>query len=47
MPLLIVAGHRVELSKLTQPRREVVNSTTRFAADPGQVWSELQSFDSL
>ena len=47
MPLLILAGHRVELSKLTQPRREVVNSTTRFAVDPGRVWAELQSFDSL
>jgi hypothetical protein len=47
MPLLIVAGHRVEQSKLTQPRREVVNSTTRFAIDPGRVWAELQSFDSL
>ena len=37
MPLLILAGHRVEMSRLTQPRWEVVTSTTRFAADPGRV----------
>jgi hypothetical protein len=47
MPLLILAGHRVEVSTLVHPRREVVTSTIRLAADPSQVWSELQSFDSL
>ena len=47
MPLLILAGHRVEVSTLVHPRREVVTSTIRLAADPSYVWSELQSFDSL
>jgi hypothetical protein len=47
MPLLILAGHRVELSTLIHPRREVVISTIRFVADPNRVWSDLQSFDSL
>jgi hypothetical protein len=47
MPLLILAGHRLEMSTLVHPRREVVTSTIRLAADPSHVWSELQSFDSL
>jgi hypothetical protein len=47
MPLLILAGHRVELSTLIHPRREVVISTIRFVADPNRVWSDLQSFDNL
>lgn len=47
MPLLIVAGHRIEMSTLTHPRREIVTSTTRLAANPGRVWTELRSFDSF
>lgn len=47
MPLLILAGHRVEMSTLVHPRREVVTSTIRFAADPTDVWTDLRSFDSL
>jgi hypothetical protein len=47
MPLLILAGHRVEVSTLVHPRREVVTSTVRLPGDPNQVWSDLQSFDSL
>jgi len=47
MPLLILTGHRIEISKLTHPRREVVTSTIRLSADPSYVWNELRSFDSL
>ena len=47
MPLLIFAGHRVELATLVHPRREVVTSSIRLAAGPDQVWNELRSFDSL
>ena len=47
MPLLIFTGHRIELSTLTHPRREIVTSTIRLPAAPNLVWSELQSFDSL
>jgi hypothetical protein len=47
LPLLILAGHRVEVSTLIHPRREVVTSTIRLAADPRQVWSALRSFDSV
>ena len=36
-PLLIFAGHRVELSTLIHPRQEVVTSTIRLAADPTLV----------
>ena len=47
MPLLILTGHRIEISKLTHPRRDVVTSTIRLSADPSYVWNELRSFDSL
>jgi len=47
MPLLILLGHRVELSTLTHPRREIVTSTIRLPAAPSQVWDDLRSFDSL
>lgn len=47
MPLLVLAGHRVEVSALIHPRREVVTSTMKIAAEPVDVWTDLQSFDSL
>jgi len=47
MPLLIHAGHRVELSTLVHPRREIVTSTIKIAAEPVDVWTDLLSFDSL
>jgi hypothetical protein len=47
MPLLIFAGHRVELSTLVHPRTEVVTSTIQIAADPSHVWADLRSFDSV
>jgi hypothetical protein len=34
MPLLILAGHRVEKSTLIHPRRQVITSTIRLAAEP-------------
>jgi len=47
MPLLILSGHRIEVSTLTHPRHEVVTDKIRLAADPGEVWIDLRSFDSL
>jgi len=47
MPLLILAGHRVELKTLVHPRQEIVTTTIHLAADPATVWSELRSFDGL
>jgi F0F1-type ATP synthase assembly protein I len=47
MPVLILTGHRVELSTLTHPRREIVTTTIRLCANPSHVWGELQSFDGL
>jgi F0F1-type ATP synthase assembly protein I len=47
MPLLIFAGHRVEVATLTHPRHEVVTSTVRLGANLNQVWDDLRSFDSL
>jgi len=47
VPLLILTGHRIEVSALTHPRQEVVTSTIRLSADPTHVWNDLRSFDSL
>lgn len=47
MPLLIFAGHRLEVSNPIQARRQTVISTIRIPAEPTQVWAELESFDSL
>lgn len=47
VPLLVFAGHRVELSTLTHPRQEAVTSSIWIAAEPDRVWADLQSFDSL
>lgn len=47
MPVLILVGHRVEVSTLVHPRQEIVTSTIRLAAEPSEVWSNLRSFDSV
>ena len=47
MPLLVFAGHRLEVSNPIQARRQMVISTIRIHADPSQVWADLQSFDGL
>jgi hypothetical protein len=47
MPLLIFAGHRLEVSNPIQARRQMVISTIRIPAEPSQVWAELESFDSV
>jgi hypothetical protein len=47
MPLLIVAGHRVELSTLVHPRTEVVTSSVQIEAPVDRVWADLQSFDTV
>jgi Polyketide cyclase / dehydrase and lipid transport len=47
VPLAIVAGHRFEVKKLIHPRREIVTTTIRLAAEPTETWAALRSFDSL
>lgn len=47
MPLMVLVGHRFEISNPIQARRQVVTSTMRIPADPVLVWTELQAFDSL
>jgi hypothetical protein len=47
VPLVVLAGHRVEMSTLVHPRQEAVTSSIWLPAAPGQVWNNLQSFDSL
>jgi hypothetical protein len=47
MPVLILAGHRVEVNTLVHPRREIVTSTILLAAEPSDVWASLRSFDSV
>jgi hypothetical protein len=47
VPMLVIAGHRVELSTLVHSRQEVVTSSVWLAAEPDQVWVALRSFDSM
>jgi hypothetical protein len=47
VPLLVCAGHRVELSTLIHPRQEAVTSSIWLAAEPDRVWADLRSFSSL
>jgi len=47
VPLMILAGHRIELSTLCHPRQEIVTSTIRLPADPSEVWTDLRAFDSV
>jgi hypothetical protein len=47
IPLLILTGHRIEVSTLTHPRQEIVTDTIRLSADPTHVWNELRTFDTL
>jgi len=47
VPLLVLAGHRIELTELVHPRQEAVVSSIWIAAQPDKVWAALQSFDSL
>src|ERR1700733_9743336 len=47
MPLLIFAGHRLEVSNPIQAGRQIVISTIRIPAEPSRVWAELESFDSV
>jgi hypothetical protein len=47
VPLLVFAGHRIELSTLVHPRQEVVTSSIWLPEETGQVWANLRSFDSL
>ncbi|HEX4002095.1 MAG TPA: hypothetical protein VHX36_05565 [Candidatus Acidoferrales bacterium] len=47
MPLVIVAGHRVELSTLVHPRTEVVTSSVQIEAAADRVWTGLQAFDTV
>jgi hypothetical protein len=47
LPLLIFAGHRMEMSTLIRSRQEVVTTSVRLSAEPTVVWASLQSFDSV
>ncbi len=47
LPLLIFAGHRAELPKLVHARSETITTTIVLAAEPEQVWANIQSLDSL
>jgi hypothetical protein len=47
MPLLIVAGRRVEVSAQAQPRKEIVTTTIHLDTGPEQVWANLQSLDRV
>ena len=47
IPLIVLAGHRAEISTLVHPRREIVTSTIHLDAKPSEVWTALRTFDSV
>jgi Polyketide cyclase / dehydrase and lipid transport len=47
LPLLIVAGRRVEVRTKTQLRKEIVTTTIHLEAEPEQVWANIRSLESV
>lgn len=47
MPLLIVAGNRAEEPALKRVRQEVVVNSILLQASPEEVWTQIQSIDSI
>jgi hypothetical protein len=47
MPLIVIAGRRVEVSTQSHPRKEMVTTTVHLPAEPEQVWANIHSLDSV
>ena len=47
VPLLIVAGNRAEEPALKRVRREVVVNSILLQASPEEVWTQIQSIDTI
>jgi len=46
-PVLILVGHRMERPALEVARREVISNSIVLSAQPEEVWSKIQSIDSI
>jgi len=46
-PLIVLAGHRLERPSLDTVRRETVASSIFLSAQPEEVWTSIQSIDSI
>jgi hypothetical protein len=47
VPVLIVAGERVETPSLARPRTEVIQTAAEVNDSPGRVWRNIVSIDSV
>jgi Polyketide cyclase / dehydrase and lipid transport len=46
-PLLLFGGHVLEVKRYPQPRMQAVTTTMHLAAQPEEVWRNIQSLDHL
>lgn len=46
-PLLLFAGHRLEVKTFKEARTQSITTTMHLAATPEQVWANIQSLDKL
>jgi hypothetical protein len=47
VPAVILAGHQFELPALRTVRREIISNSILVTASPEEVWTNIQSIDSL
>lgn len=47
LPLIVIAGHRVEMPALNLTRHETVTNSVRLHSTREQVWANIQSIDSI
>jgi hypothetical protein len=46
-PMIVLAGHQLERPALDTVRRETISSSIFLAAQPEEVWTSIQSIDSI
>jgi len=46
-PIIVLAGHQLERPALDTVRRETISSSIFLAAQPEEVWTSIQSIDSI
>jgi hypothetical protein len=46
-PMIVLAGHQLERLSLETVRRETISSSIFLAAQPQEVWTSIQSIDSI
>ena len=46
-PMIVLAGHQLERPSLETGRRETISNSVFLAAQPGKVWTDIQSIDSI